>query len=99
MRVRVLHRAEVDLFEAVRYYEHCRHGLGLEFQDEVDATLAKIGESPARFGTYEGKHLRREYRRALVERFPYVVFYQIRGEEILVVAVAHTRREPGYWEK
>ena len=38
-----------------------------------------------------------EYRRYLMARFPYGVVYRIEGETVLVFAVAHLRRRPGYW--
>ena len=39
----------------------------------------------------------RDYRRRRMRRFPYMVVYRIEGGVVLVVAVAHERRTPGYW--
>jgi len=40
----------------------------------------------------------RAYRKRLLTRFPYVVFYELVGRDrVDVVAVAHARRKPGYW--
>jgi hypothetical protein len=36
---------------------------------------------------------------ALVKRHPYLVVYALRGDEIIVLAIAHTSREPGYWRE
>jgi plasmid stabilization system protein ParE len=36
-------------------------------------------------------------RRCLLRRFPYTVFYEIEGNIVFVLAVAHQRRKPGYW--
>jgi hypothetical protein len=36
-------------------------------------------------------------RRFLLPRFPFAVAYVIRGDDVLVLAIAHTRRRPGYW--
>lgn len=38
-------------------------------------------------------------RRVLVRRFPFNVIYRLRGDELQIVAFAHTRRKPGYWMK
>ena len=40
----------------------------------------------------------RKTRRALVPRFPYQVVYRLRPDEIVIVAVAHLKRRPGYWK-
>jgi plasmid stabilization system protein ParE len=37
------------------------------------------------------------YRRKLLERYPYGIIYRIEGEEILIIALAHTSRRPAYW--
>ncbi len=34
-----------------------------------------------------------------MERFPYILIYQVRSDTIEFVAIAHTSREPGYWLK
>ena len=61
--------------------------------------MAAIQRAPDRFALYEGRRLSREYRRVLVSRFPYIVVYEMRPDEIAVAAIAHTSREPGYWER
>lgn len=83
----------------MRYYEQRQTGLGFDLHDRVVETLSMIGEAPYRFPLYEGKQLRREYRRALVKQFPYIVVYQVRDEEILIAAIAQTSRGPSYWER
>ncbi|MFW5692736.1 MAG: type II toxin-antitoxin system RelE/ParE family toxin [Thermoguttaceae bacterium] len=98
MRLRILAEAEAELLEAMRYYEQRQNGLGFDLHDCVDEVLCTIGEAPYRFPVYEGKQPRREYRRVLVKRFPYIIVYQVRDAEVLVVAIAQTSREPGYWE-
>lgn len=36
-------------------------------------------------------------RRHVLRHFPYTVFYEIQGSTVIVLAVAHQRRRPGYW--
>jgi plasmid stabilization system protein ParE len=36
-------------------------------------------------------------RHYILRHFPYTVFYEIGGQTVTVLAVAHQRREPGYW--
>lgn len=80
------------------YYEVCREGLGAEFLAFATETVFLIGDQPLRYPIYEGQSLKREFRRARIARFPYIVVYEVREEETLIVAFAHTSREPGYWE-
>jgi hypothetical protein len=35
----------------------------------------------------------------LLDRFPFTVAYQIKGNEIVILALAHTSRRPGYWSR
>jgi len=37
------------------------------------------------------------YRRKLLERYPFGIIYRVEGGEILIVALAHTSRQPEYW--
>ena len=97
MKSRTLPEAEADLQRAILWYEDRREGLGEEFLKAVLATIGAIERSPHRFPRYEGTRLPRDYRRALVKRFPYVVAFEIYPPEVLVVAISHGSQRPGYW--
>ena len=45
------------------------------------------------------RKLHREFRRVLTRRFPYAVFYAVRGDRIVVFAMLHTARDPRLWRK
>ena len=94
MTVRTAQPASEEFAEAVRWYEMQRPGLGGEFFDAVAATLSLV-ESAPEVGTAISPDGRT--RRALVTRFPYQVVYRLKPAEIVVVAVAHLKRRPGYW--
>ena len=93
MKVSFHPRAREDLDEAVRYYEGKRPGLGLELRIEVERTVERIVEYPE-----SGTPRPPQCRRLRTRRFPYGVVYRARGNEILVVAIAHLHREPGWWQ-
>jgi plasmid stabilization system protein ParE len=97
MRPRVLPDAEAEILSAALWYEDQRSGLGEEFYDQILATIETIGRNPERFPVYEASTDARERHRALVKRFPYVVIYEIAAGSVLIVAVAHTSRQPDYW--
>jgi hypothetical protein len=40
-----------------------------------------------------------EYRRGLVRRFPYAVFYEYAGDAVTVYCVCHTSRDPAKWRE
>ena len=89
----VFHReAEAELVAAARFYDSHRLGLGLDFIAEVQRAVGVLAAYP-RMGRPFSKRLRR----VLVPRFPYGLLYEIGVDQILIVAVAHVRRRPGYW--
>lgn len=78
--------------EAATFYEKSRPGLGALFTLEIEATIERILESPNRWLAIE-----RDVRRCLSHTFPYGILYTIEDDSILIVAVMHLRRRPGYW--
>ncbi len=80
------------------FYEDRQKGLGQDYFERVSETIESIARDPRRYPVYEGKRLSRVFRRAALDRFPYIVVFQIRTDETLVVAVAHSSQQPGYWE-
>lgn len=84
--------ARLEYREAALFYEAHRTGLGAAFTIEVEAALRRILESPKRWRLIE-----QDVRRYLTHTFPYGVLYTIEEESILIVAVMHLQRRPGYW--
>lgn len=77
---------------AVDYYEAITPGLGLDFADEVLASLEQVRQHPLAWPILDG-----DIRRCLARRFPFGILYAVQQEEILILAVMHLRRKPGYW--
>ena len=93
MRSAVFHpEAEEELIAAARFYEQQAEGLGGEFIGEVRHTVGRIIAHPE-----SGARFSRGLRRMLVDRFSYTVLYRAEAEQILLVAVMHLHRRPGYW--
>src|SRR5689334_14399375 len=97
MTLRLLAEAEEETREAAHWYEQRRAGLGDAFLDALAQALAQVERNPRLHGVIPEAPAARDVRRTLLRRFPYAVIYEIRDTEILVLAVAHTRRRPGYW--
>lgn len=97
MNFSVLALAELEAAEAVIWYEDKREALGDEFLTELEGTFARIRDTPAAMSKaewYSGAH---DLRRCRLKRFPYVVTFLLRPDEVVVVAVSHLRRRPLYW--
>ena len=97
MNHRVLPEADGEGIAAALWYDERKSGLGDDFLDEMQAAFVRVRGNPrgqTRLEYDSGLH---EIRRVLLKRFPYFVIFACRPDEILVVAVAHTRRRPLYW--
>ena len=85
--------AEAELLEAARYYEERVSGLGHALIEDVELAVLDISSNPLSCPTVGA-----ELRRRVVRRFPYSLLYFAETERIVVVAVAHQKRRPGYWK-
>ncbi len=74
-------------------YEEQQGGLGETFLGEIEQGLGRIQQFSSLWPIFES-----EYRRYLLRRFPFGIIYRLDQEGIIVVAVAHLRREPGFWK-
>src|SRR5947209_5563581 len=86
--------AEQDVAEAYSWYEGRRSGLGEEFMSCVDACIEAIRRTPEMH-----TRVHAEYRRGLVRRFPYAVFYEYANGTVTVYCVFHTARDPEKWRQ
>jgi plasmid stabilization system protein ParE len=86
--------AQREYQAAVGWYQQRNEAAARRFVAEVDRVLAAIGSQPERYGWYDD-----QFREALLRRYPYSVVYRVEASgDVLVVAVAHASREPGYWQ-
>lgn len=89
MRLRYTNRSKEDIEIAVTWYEKQRRGLGFEFLDCIEVAIRSIIERPKLHQIYYG-----QFRGCIVRRFPFMVFYTIEGEEIIVHSVFDSRQNP-----
>lgn len=92
VEIRVRPRARRDLEEATQWYEAQRTGLGSDFLDEVEPAFGKISENPFAY-----PEVHRETRRALIQRFPFGIFYLVTKQAVTVISVMHSSRDPRRW--
>lgn len=86
--------AKADIQAAYRWYEQQRPGLGSQFRTSLEATVSSIRRAPGRYRVAVD-----EFRRALVRRFPFEVFYEYDDEKVVVHFVFHTSRDSVIWRK
>jgi plasmid stabilization system protein ParE len=87
--------AAADIDDAYRWYEARRPGLGEEFLVALNATRDHVIEQPEAYPV-----LHRATRRALLpRRFPYALFYRVYGDNIVIVACMHAKRDPRRWQR
>jgi plasmid stabilization system protein ParE len=86
------HEAEEEFTEAASFYESRVPGLGWAFVGEVERAITFARTNPE-----AGSPLGEKVRRMLVRRFPYSVIYRGEAERLLILAIAHQHRRPGYW--
>ncbi|PPU00293.1 type II toxin-antitoxin system RelE/ParE family toxin [Xanthomonas arboricola] len=89
MRVLFRPQARAEALEAQAWSASCAAGLGLEFARALDASVAAAVRSPETFAAVAGS-----CRRVLLRRFPFLMVYRANGDEFLVLAVFHHRRDP-----
>ena len=92
MNVHLLAPAQQELDEAIAWYAAQAPGLGDAFLIEALKTLKLVTQFPQAWHPISS-----QTRRCRLNRFPYSVIYNVDGEDVLVIAIAHQHREPDYW--
>ena len=94
MIVEFLEEANQELVDAALWYESKQPGLGRRFKAEVESLLLNIAANPLLQRERDGG-----CRRTNCPVFPYYLPCFIRRDKIIVLAVAHEHRKPGYWNQ
>jgi toxin ParE1/3/4 len=96
-RLRIHAAAADEAAEAAAWYEKERPGLGEDFFRAVDAALDLLEEEIVPLVALPGAAGALGVKRLLLRRFPYAVVVRESAAEVVVIALAHTARRPGYW--
>lgn len=92
MRYEFHPEARAEYLDAAAYYEERQIGLGVRFTIEIESAIKRVVEAPHRWQKVEGA-----IQRCLAHRFPYGVLYSIENDDVLILAIMHHSRKPGYW--
>ena len=91
--VEYLEEALEEAEAAARWYAERSVSAAAGFSEEIDAAESAIVELPDAWPPFD--HGTRRY---LLRRYPFSVIYRVESRRILIVAVAHGHRRPGYWK-
>lgn len=86
--------AKRDLLDGFRWYQERSEHFAGEFYNQVSTALDKIGKAPTQYRPWKKGS---EVRVIKLDRFPYLLYYTIAGQNITIIATAHDKRRPGYW--
>ena len=85
--------ADADIGAQVAWYELRDPGVGLEFLDEVGSMLSRLREGPLQF-----PQVHVGVRRALLDRFPFALYFLYPTDDLVVlIAGLHQRSHRSQW--
>jgi toxin ParE1/3/4 len=86
--------AEQEYLSSLAWYKERSLAAAFDFENKFQQAISAITESPGRWPIY---FLR--CRRYILHQFPFSIVYRDLEEGILILAVVHGHRRPGYWRK
>lgn len=86
--------AQAEFDESFDWYDARRIGLGAEFVAEVQRVFDRVVANPLLHPVALA-----DVRKAVVRRFPFVVYYRPHADRVEVLAVFHTSRDPQDWQR
>jgi plasmid stabilization system protein ParE len=84
--------ATTELSESSDWYAERSSRAARDFLVAVDVAIASIANDPQRFVHIDDRH-----KSCSVIKFPFQVVCRVVDDRIVVVAIAHAKRRPGYW--
>jgi plasmid stabilization system protein ParE len=92
-RFRFHPEARIEVSDAASWYRERSRETARDFAGAVADGVRSIRERPEAWATWRSMDVRHR----LLHRFPYSIFFVIENDVVVIVAVAHHRRRPGYW--
>ena len=94
MKISLHAQAELELAEGAAYYAvEASAEIASAFISEFERSARLLGEFPRLGSIWRGT-----VRRLPLRRFPYSIIYRLEDSEVHVLAIAHQRRRPGFWQ-
>ena len=96
LRLRYHPDALAEIEAGVVWYETRELGLGRAYFAEVERVALGAAEAPSTWPLFSDIRPNLKVRRRVLRTFPYVLAYKVHGDALVVIAVSHARRRPGY---
>jgi plasmid stabilization system protein ParE len=93
--IRLIEEAEAELLAEYDWYlEHAGQTVADRFRTLVLTKIDRVGMSPEAYPVFD-----EPVRRCLLGRFPHGVLYVLLQDEVVILALMHLKRKPGYWKQ
>ncbi|MCP5061249.1 MAG: type II toxin-antitoxin system RelE/ParE family toxin [Ignavibacteriae bacterium] len=89
MNISYTDRAKDDVEIAFSWYENQKSGLGFDFLNSIEVSLNNISKFPKLYN-----NCYKNFRRSLIKKFPFAIFYTIEDSEIIIHSVFDNRQDP-----
>jgi|SRR3984957_18311811 len=86
--------AEREYLTSLEWYRQRSPTAAVNFEDEFNRAISKVEEAPDRWPVHF-----KTCRRYILHQFPFSIVYTNSSARIIVLAVAHAHRRPGYWRE
>lgn len=92
--VTILHSATIEITEILDWYNSQNESSAASFYEEYLSSLEKLKANP-QFYSY----IHEDFRRLVMERFPYRIIYKVSGNKVTIYRISHIRRDDREWFK
>ena len=89
MQIAILPEAQDDILDGMFWYESQKADLGIAFFSEIERNLTIISQNPLAGREFNGK-----FRRAVMKKFPFCIYYLVNSEKIVFLGFIHAHRDP-----
>ena len=92
-KIKITPLAEIDIQDAVNYYNCIQKGLGKEFRDELKIKVNHLKIVPA-----SGSFLYDDVRYRVMKKFPFIILYILKNnDQVDVLRIFNTSQIP-FWK-
>ena len=90
----ILPFAELDIRDSVDHYKGIEDGLDIKFIKSINTKISHISKNPYAFPVEKY-----DIRKAVVDKFPFCIYFVPRTDTIYIMAVFHDKRNPQIWKQ